>query len=320
MAAGYFPPLYQTGANALAANQNTPIPTSYVAGENPTEASAINQTLAAAPGLGASGGALSDMAQKIASGYFLNPQNDPTFQGAVSAALTPIQQSLTEGAIPAEISSAIRGGGAGGGPTAYGGAGGGSSLDVDTQQILRNYGQTAANTTAAMANASRAAGMNLIPQAPGIAQGANAQLLAPATTTGLAGTQQQQYSQDAINNLLQQYQTQMQAPWAGTSNLASLLTAGGYGTTQSQQTGTSTGTYQPPTPNMMTQILQGLTGGASGLNALFGAGPGGGASAASNIWGGLSGAASGAAGALGSLLGPVSGGFGGIAALPLLAA
>jgi len=318
MAQPYFPGLYQTGQNALTSNQQLPVPQQFVAGEDPLQAQAISQATAAAPTLGASGGALSDMAQKIASGYFLDPTNDPTFAGAVNSALTPILQNVQETLLPQVINSSIRGGGVGGGPTAYGGANAGSAQDIMEQQVLRNFGQTAANTTASMANASRMAGMNLIPQAPGIAQGANAQILAPSTELGTLGSQQQQFSQNAINNLLQQYQTQLQAPWQGISNMTNLLTAGGYGTSTSNQTGTSVGQYQPPTPSMATQILQGLTGGASTLNSLFGSGPNGSPSALSNIWSGLGSGLGNIAGGIGAMMGPVSGGAGGIAALPLL--
>jgi hypothetical protein len=294
----------------VAQNQATPIPNQFVAGENPTEASGVSQTLAAAPTLGASGGALSDMAQKIASGYFLNPQNDPTFAGAADAAITPALRALQQVTLPQITGGSIGAAGKGtGGATAYGGAGGGTSQDIITQEALQNFGTNALNTTAQMANASRTAGMQLIPQAPGIAAGANQQLLAPAQATTAAGQQQQTYAQQAINNLLQQYQYQTQAPWQGLQQFGNLLTTGGFGNT----TGTtdSWGTSTPSTPSMMTQILQGLTGGASAANSLFGAGPGGSASAASNLFGGIT-------GALGSMMGPVSGGFGGIAALPLL--
>jgi len=281
-AAPYFPPLYQQGSSAVASNQALPTRTQFVAGENPTEASAINQTLGVAPGLGASGGALSDMAQKIASGYFLDPSNDPTFQGAVNSALTPVLQNVREQLMPQAINASIRGGGIGGGPSAYGGANAGSAADIENERIIRDFGQTGGNIAATMANASRTAGMNLIPQAPGIAQGANAQLLAPATTTGLAGQQQQTYAQNAIDNLLQQYQYQTNAPWQGLQQFANLLTTGGYnaGTNQS----TTQGTYTPAQPSMGTQILQGLLGGAGIATSLFGAGPGGAASPASSMF------------------------------------
>ena len=283
----YFAPLYQQGSEAVAKNQALPVPTQFVAGENPIEAQAITGTLAKAPSLGAAGTPLSDMATKIASGYFLNPQNDPTFQGAVDAATAPILRNVTENLLPSVTNTAIRGGGVGGGPSAYGGANAGSAQDIEFQRVLRDFSQNALNTSSAMAAASRAAGMNLIPQAPGIAQGANAQILAPETTTGLAGTQQQAYAQNAIDNLLQGYSANINAPWQGLQQFANLLTTGGYnqGTSQS----TTNAQYTPSTPSMATQILQGLLGGAGIATSLFGAGPAGAASPAANIWSTLSG-------------------------------
>ncbi len=288
----YFPPLYQTGGSALAKSQAAPLPTSFVAGENPTEAAAVSGTLAAAPTLGAAGGDLSAMAQKLASGYFLNPANDPTFAPAVRAAITPAATTLEEQTIPGIINSAIRGGGVGGGPSAYGGANAGDAESIEAERAARDFGITAGNIGASMANNERNAAFNLIPQAGNVATAANQQILAPSTATGLAGTQEQQYTQNAIDNILQQYQYATQGPWAGISNMAQLLTAGGFNT--GTGTSTSSGTYTAPQPDLATQLLQGGLGGASVLSSLFGA-PKGGTSAASNIWQGL--------GSFGSMLG-----------------
>lgn len=273
-AAPYYGNLYQQGANAVAQNQSTPTPQQYVAGANPTELSAVNQTLTQAPNLGQSGNALSDMATKVASGYFTNPANDPNFQGAVSAALTPITRNLTQNILPSNIGNAIKLGGAGGaGPSAYGGG----NLALDTQKILQDYTTNATNMAGTMAENAYQGGLNLIPQAGGIANAANTQLLAPATATGAAGTALQGYAQQDINNLLQKYQTTLQAPWNGLQPFANLLTTGGF------NTGTATGTSTTPPPDIATQILQGLTGGAGMVQGLFGAGPGGAPSAASNF-------------------------------------
>lgn len=285
-AAPYFPDLYQTGSSALQKSQAAPLPTQAVATENPTEASAINQTLNVAPTLGAAGAPLSDMATKIASGYFLDPRNDPTFGPAVEAAITPSLEALRETTLPGVENYSIVGGGRGGGPSAYGGANAGSALDIETERAIRDFGRTAGNIGATMANQERQQAFNLIPQAPQIAAGANTQLLAPATTTGLAGTQEQQYSQNAIDNILQLYQYLTQGPWSGISNMAQLLTAGGY--TSGTGTSQTTGTYTAPQPSLATQLLQGGLGGLGVAGSLFGV-PTSGVSAAGNIWSMLSG-------------------------------
>lgn len=295
-AAGYFPTLYSQGAGAVGQNQALPVPQQFVAGATPAEQSAVQQTLNVAPSLGASGTSLSDMASKVASGYFTNPMNDPNFQGAATAAITPVTRQLTQSVLPQIIQGT---GGGGGGPTAYGGA----TQSFDLEKALQDYQTNVLNTTGTMAQNAYTAGLNLIPQAGGIAQAGNTQLLAPAIATGAAGSAQQQYAQDAINNLLQQYQYTLQAPWQGLQPFANLLTTGGFGTS----TGTSTTTGTPP--SMATQILQGLTGGAGMVGSLFGSGPGGSPSAISNLgstlgslFSGASGALSGAGGTLASML------------------
>lgn len=285
-AAPYFPDLYQTGSEALGKSQTAPLPTSFVAGENPTEAAAVQGTLDIAPNLGAAGGALSDAATKAASGYWLNPMNDPTFEPAVTAAIQPALTTLQESTLPGVINSAIRGGGVGGGPSAYGGANAGDAASIESERALRDFDVVAQNTGALMANNERNAAFNLIPQAGGIAAAGNTQLLAPTTTEGLAGTQEQQYAQNAIDDALQKYQYATQGPWAGIQNFVNLLTAGGY--TSGQGTSQTTGTYTAPQPSLATQLLQGGLGGLGVLGSLFGV-PTSGVSAASNIWSGLSG-------------------------------
>jgi hypothetical protein len=286
-AAPYFPDLYQTGHEALGASQAAPLPTEFVAQENPTEAAAVSGTLAAAPTLGASGTALSDQATKLASGYYLDPTNDPTLQAAIGSAITPAYTTLTEQLLPSVTNAGIRGGGVGGGPSAYGGANAGAASDIERERVLRDWGVTAGNIGATMTNAERNAAFNLIPQAGGVAQAANQQILAPSTTTGLAGTQIQQYGQNAIDNLLQAYQYATQGPWAGIQNFVNLLTAGGY--TSGTGTSQSTGTYTAPQPSLATQLLQGALGGLGVAGSLFGV-PTSGVSAAGNIWNMLSGA------------------------------
>jgi hypothetical protein len=206
---------------------------------------------------------IESVANKISSGYFLDPSNDPTFAGAVNAAITPSENMLMGTTLPGIVGGAIRNSGMGGGPTAYGGA----SLGMPEESAIRDWDIAAQNTGAAMANASRTAGMNLFQQLPALQTAAISGTLAPAAATEAGGALQQGFAQSDINNALAQYQAMMNAPWAGVGNMTNLLTAGGYGTTTGtdQSQGTTTG----PAPNVATQWLQGLTGGASGLASLF---------------------------------------------------
>lgn len=275
-AAPYFPGLYSQGAGAVNANQGLPVPQDFVAGADPHQRAALDMIYNVAPGLGAAAPSLTEMAKKISSGYFLDPSNDPTFAGAAHAAITPITQALTQQVLPQIVDRSIRTGGVGGGPSAYGGAG----SDIANEKAIQNWSQAAGNITAGMANASRTAGMNLLPQAAGMARAGNELALAPAQAVGAAGTQERTFAQDALQNLIQRYSMNQQAPWAGLQQFGNLLTTGGF-----KNTTGSTGTTQDttsPAPDMLTQILQGLTGGAGIAGSLFGA-PAGGTSAASGI-------------------------------------
>jgi hypothetical protein len=218
-----------------------------------------------APTTGSMAPGIIDMTNKISSGYFLNPENDPTFAGAVNAALTPSENTLMNTTLPNIVGGGISRSGAGGGPTAYGGA----DLGIQEEKALQDWDVQAQQTGALMANASRNAGMNLISSLPNLQTAGISGTVAPAATTEAAGALQQQFAQSDINNQLAQYQAMMNAPWAGIQPMANLLTTGGYGTT----TGTDTSSQQQigPAPSVATQWLQGLTGGASGLASLFGA-------------------------------------------------
>lgn len=289
MAAGYFPDLYGAGANAVTQNQAQTVPQDFVAGANSHQMDAINQIYNLAPGLSQTARPLQDMATKVASGYFLDPTNDPTFQGAVNSAITPVTRQLTEQVLPSIVDRSIRTGGTGAGPSAYGGA----SQDLSEERAVRNWSESAGNIGATMANASRTAGMNMLPQAGGMANQANALALAPAQAIGAAGTQERSFGQDELTNLLQRYSMNQQAPWAGLQTFGNLLTTGGF----KDSTGTMTGTKDTttPAPDLMTQILQGSLGAAGMAASMFGA-PTGGTSAAKalmSIFGGLGGGSAG---------------------------
>lgn len=300
-AARYFPSLYSAGSNAFGQVQNLTPPTQFIAGPTQNQVDALTGMSRVAPTLGSAAPSLMDMAKKISSGFFLDPSNDPTFAGAANAAISPVTQNLREKVLPGIIGNAISAGGAGNGPAAYGG----DALGLTQETALRDWGKTAGDITASMANASRNAGLSLIPQAPGIASAADTASLLPSTTLGAVGTQQRQFSQDALTNELQRFQMAQSAPWSGVDQMLKLLTTGGF-TTNTGQTGTTGGSQTAGTvntsgttnatqnrvetgaaPDLMTQILQGLTGGAGIASSLF-ATPAAGASAASGIGSALS--------------------------------
>lgn len=270
MAAGFFPGLYSAGQGALDKSQATPVPQNFVAGPTGNQQNAISMMLGAAPGMDAVANPLRDMASKVASGYFLDPSNDPTFAGAAGAAINPITRQLREQILPGITHSGLVAGGTGTGPSAFSG----SRTGLDVSRALSDWEGKAGDITAGMANASRNAGLALIPQAGGMATAANQLALAPSQVTGQAGTQQQNWDQGALDNLLKRYETNVNAPWAGLQPFANLLTTGGFNKSAS----TSEKVTTPPDANLYTQLLQGGLGVAGMGASLFGA-PAGGTSA-----------------------------------------
>jgi hypothetical protein len=238
----------------------THIPTEWVAPTNTMQTGAISQLAGVAPTLGANAGSLRDVAGKVANGYFLDPTNDPTFAGAAQAAINPITRTLQEKILPGVVDTSIRNGGVGGGPAAYGGA----RQDIQENQAIQDWSQTAGDITSKMAADSRAQGMKLIPTAGTLDSAATGAALTPANTLGAAGTQQQAYDQQSLDNTIKTWM----AALSGAQQGANVLTTGGFGNNSSTEKGLTTNTG--PAPDMATQWLQGITGGAGMLNSVAG--------------------------------------------------
>lgn len=248
----------------------TPFDGNVVAGATDAQRAGAGGIIGAPVGTNAAGTA--DMARKVASGYFLDPNNDPTFQGTVNAALTPITRQLQEKVLPGIVDRSIKVGGTGGGPSAYGGA----SQDMQENQAVRDWAEQSANTTAQLANSSRTAGMNLIPQIPNLNAGANAEALAGPQASVAGGTLQQTYNQADLDNELEKWKLNQNTTLPFLQQAAQILSTGGFG----DQSGKSTETGSAP--SVAAQWLQGIAGGAGIANSMFGA-PKGGTSAASGI-------------------------------------
>ncbi len=212
------------------------------------------------------------MAKKIASGYFLDPTNDPTFQGAVNSAIAPVTRQLQEKVLPGITDRSIRAGGVGGGPGAYGGA----SQDIQENQAVHDWSKTAGDITSTMANASRNAGMSLINLIPGLNTSANAEALAGPQADVAGGSLMQSFNQSDLDNELQKYQLNQNSTLPFLQQAAQILGMGGFGDTTGKTVETGSA------PSVAAQWLQGLTGGAGVANSLFGAAKGG-TSAATGI-------------------------------------
>jgi hypothetical protein len=268
-----------TGAvnNAL----STPIPQNTVAQATAPQYQGAQEMLNVAPTLGTAAPATQNLTQQIASGYFENPQNNPNFEGAVTAALQPGYNQLTQQILPGITDTSIRASGAGTGPAAYGSPTAQSPEDTMKQEALNNWDINAQNTGASMANSAYNAGLGLFSDIPGLATSATSQALSPALATEQAGSLLQGFDQSGLQNTLNAYMMNTGMPLSFLQQGAGIGSQGNFG--NQVTTGATTG----PPPSLATQLLQGATGGSSMLNSLFGAGPQGAPSAFSNIAGGL---------------------------------
>jgi|SRR5215469_8540007 len=281
-------------SGALGTALDQPIPQNTVAGPTPAQTAGAQDIINVAPNLGTNAPAISNLTGQIASGYFSNPWNNPNFEGAVTAALTPSLNQLTGTVIPRIQDASLRASGGGTGPSAYGGVGGGSPQDLLTENVLRDWSTQAQNTGASMAESAYNTGLGLINQIPGLTTAGNTSWLAPAAALEQGGGLQQGWNQAALQNLINRYYLTGQGPLGFLSSAANIGGTGGFGTT------TSVGNP----PSLATQWLQGLTGGAGALGSLLGKGglPGlfGGAGAGAA---GAGGTAFGATDALGNVIG-----------------
>jgi hypothetical protein len=278
--------------NALA----TPIPQNTVAQATAPQYQGAQSMLNVAPSLSANAPATSNLTGQIASGYFENPQNNPNFEGAVNAALTPGFNQLEQQILPGITDASVRASGAGTGPAAYGSPTGQSPEDTMKEEALNNWDINAQNTGASMANSAYNAGLGLFSDIPGLATSSISQSLAPALAEEQAGSLLQGFNQSGLQNIINAYMMNTGMPLSFLSQGAQIGATGGFGNTNT--TGSSTG----PPPSMATQLLQGITGGAGATNSLLGSGPQGSPSALSNLASGVGNAASGAGSWLSALL------------------
>ena len=286
----------------LGANLSTPIPQDWTAGATPLQWEGVNSMAGVAPFLGANAPATGALSNRIASGYYTNPLNDPNFQGAVSSVVNPMTSSLFSSILPGIKDTSLRAGGTGTGPASYGGTSRGSSPeDVMMENVLQSWGQNLSNTIGGMANTAYGQGLGLMGLIPALNTSAISGALAPGLAETQAGTLAQGYNQNNLTNLIQRYMAMTGLPLNFEQQAANIGAAGGFGNKNTTQT-----TVGPP-PSMATQLLQGGLGGAGALNSLFGSGPGGGPSAMSNIWGGLSSGAGSLFSGMGSALAPMMG-------------
>jgi hypothetical protein len=290
-----FQNLWNTAGNAMQTVQANPFsPQNFIAQSGGDATVGVNalRTLLNSGSIGQGAQDVINMGQATARGDYLRPETNPFLQSNVDTAIGRVREGLLERALPQISDAAIAGG-------AYGGA----RQDLSQENAVRDFGRTAAETASQMYGQNYAAERDRQMQAGNVlSQGYD---LASAQGRGLLSLDDIVRSQQqlAIDDAAARYQAN--DPFRGLTELAGLLTAGGFGQTgQTGQTanfGTSggltqgstamhsdvvgTGTSQtnktmdnPAYEDPFTRMLKLALGGASSIAALGGKG-------GFNLWG-----------------------------------
>lgn len=261
--AGFYSDLWNRARGAMDQTQGKTSGIDPLALASPLELGGISDLAAAARNAGVGAGAVRGLAHKTAGGEFLPSleyRQNPGLPMAIAAALDPVQRQLTQVALPAVRSAAISQG-------AYGGA----RQDLQENQALNDWTREAGNISATMSykdmadDLARRYGLysserTLQQNAPTLFQAASALEKAPAMTMLEAGGLQRSMDQIPIENALARFREGQTAPWYGLGEMAQILQAGGFGTTNSTTTGVKKETV---TPDLATEIFKGLLGTAS---------------------------------------------------------
>lgn len=257
----YLTDIAKQAQNIYAKNRNTPSYTGdFLADPNANQQGAVQGQLDLAQNLQDSGFGSDTMAvaqnqtNKLMSDYYtsaarntFDTQNLATPE-LVDSYLKPVERNLTENILPALESDAITQG-------AYGGS---RYAQEQTKAVRDNFTEKAADiaTQIGYGDAVRrddqefqnfAMNQELMPEllkmeqaaaaiTPELTNAAISQQLMPIQLQGQAGTQLQAYTQAEMDDLYQQYLYEMQYPWMGLDNYASIVSGvpgGGTATTQS---------------------------------------------------------------------------------------
>lgn len=293
----YYEQLWKAAQSAFGQTNGQTFDGSLYAGPTANQQAGAAALAGAAPQLSAGANPLQNLALSQIRGDWLSPDTNPYIKDVATAAIQPVQQQFDQNKLAISDRAIAQG--------AYGG----SRQDLQELQALDDFSKTSGNITSGIY-------ANNYANERGIQQNSG-QLLDQANILALAGPQaqlaagglQQGWEQGGLDAALKKFQMDQQAPWAGVSELANILGAGGFGSTTgtNTSTGTSTGTTNstgtqnqvstgtsrdviknngtstssstgtnvstPPPTNPLLGILQGLMGGGvAGANLATGIG------------------------------------------------
>jgi hypothetical protein len=279
----FFQNLWQQAQEAFGQTNGQKFGGSLYAAPNALQTGAVSAINAAAPGMGQGVDELRNLATSQLRGDWLDPATNPYIKNVADAALAPVQDRFNQNKLAISDRAIAQG--------AYGG----SRQDLQELQALDDFSKTSGNITSGIYGDNYARERGIQQGSAGLLDQANILALAGPTAQLGAGALQQGWQQGGLDAALKKFQMDQQAPWTGVSELANILTAGGFGsstgttsssgissgTTNSTSTGTSKGTSttkgtnieDPPDGNPLLGIIQGLMGGGlTGANLATGIG------------------------------------------------
>lgn len=234
--------LYQSAAQAYANTPKTPYGNDVIAGPNAVQKDALTQYAQQSASAGTGGQELRQLAMDTLSGKFMDPTSNQWLASTVQAAQRPLYDQLTQNILPGMADASQQQG-------AYGGSRQGvleAGAVGQTQQAAGDISNRMYSQNYQLERDRQLGAGNILNQATQI-------LMQPAQMLDKVGTQLQNWDQDALDNALQLYKMDLEAPWAGLGEFASILNGGGF------RTGTST----VPGMSRGQSALQGAVGGAS---------------------------------------------------------
>lgn len=248
--------LAMPGVRGFAASVPQRYQGSTVAPFDPSQSSGQNLALNAADSQATLAGHGADTSNFYTGGDIWNPSSNQNLQGAIDAAVRPINRQLTESTLPAIRSEAISSGG-------FGGSRQGIAEGLASQGAATAAGDTASK----VAEDSYKTNVQAQLQALGLLPQTQQAQLSPATTVSGVGDVRQQQNQAMINQNVGNFNYDQYAPFLQSQEIMSLLSGlPGGGTQTTGSTPTSGG------PTAMTALGGAATGATLGTAIMPGVG------------------------------------------------
>lgn len=250
----YYERLYSQAEEAFNATDRKPYTGELYAGPNATQQQALDLykgaalnmiPLPAAPSYSEKAigfDPTNKLAMDTITGMYLSPDSNPFIKSAVEASIRPVEQRLTRFVLPGLEDQSIAQG-------AFGGAGNGAAkglatsdftqqaLDIASRMYDANYQRERQNQMLAPGLFGQAQGLQDQLDAAtrmrwqdqvASAMMMNQQNVQQAQLLDQAGSQQQSWSQAALDADLQRYNINQAAPWTGLGEWAQILNGGGF--------------------------------------------------------------------------------------------